>query len=300
MKIVIFGIGGAGRAIYRTLKDDNQIIAFIENNSSLYDTFYDDILIKPVDFIKEIEFDKIAISGVWIEEMKKQLLDLGVQEDKIWLVDDSSLKFSSLDRERTTDSLIKEFSRLMRNENISYFIDGSSLLCLLRNQDLSNAQDIDIMVKSCEDLNKIYSMIKDNKIFKEHQVIKVEYPKNTLISKKGELQKIVIKSNSDSANTEPVILDITALIEIKDYYFVSYASDYFLYYDKEHIEGENYFEYKGIPLLIPYYEDKFLELLYGKNWITPATKWSYLDYGNILNNQEFKDFIKYKAKKEKS
>ena len=160
MKIVIFGIGGAGRAIYRTLKDDNQIIAFIENNSSLYDTFYDDILIKPVDFIKEIEFDKIAISGVWIEEMKKQLLDLGVQEDKIWLVDDSSLKFSSLDRERTTDSLIKEFSRLMRNENISYFIEGSSLLCLLRGQNLSDVSDVDILVTSKEDIEKIWEVLK--------------------------------------------------------------------------------------------------------------------------------------------
>jgi len=292
LKIVIFGIGVAGRAMYRFLKQNHNIVGFVENNSELHNTLFNNIFIYPVEDIKNLDFDRIALGGVWLEDMKNQLFRLNIKEEKIWVIDDNLFLYSSENRVKVTDIFIKEFSNIMRNTDISYFVDGSSLLCLLRNQDLSNAQDIDIMVKSCEDLNKIYSMIKDNKIFKEHQVIKVEYPKNTLISKKGELQKIVIKSNSDSANTEPVILDITALIEIKDYYFLSYASDYFLYYDKEHIEGENYFEYKGIPLLIPYYEDKFLELLYGKNWITPATKWSYLDYGNILNNQEFKDFIK--------
>lgn len=292
MRILIFGIGGAGRAIYRFLKQNHNVIGFIENNSKLHGTYFDNILIYKVEDIKSLDFDKIALGGVWLNDMKNQLFSLNVAEEKIWAIDDNLFLYSSENRVKVTDVFIKEFSNIMRNTDISYFVDGSSLLCLLRNQDLSNAQDIDIMIKSCEDLNKIYSMIKDNKVFKEHQVIKVEYPKDTLISKKGELQKIVIKSNSDSANTEPVILDITALIEIKDYYFLSYASDYFLYYDKEHIEGEKYFEYKGIPLLIPYYEDRFLELLYGKNWITPATKWSYLDYGNILNNQEFKDFIK--------
>lgn len=297
MKIVIFGIGGAGRAIYRTLKDDNQIIAFIENNSSLYDTFYDDVLIKPVDFIKEIEFDKIAISGVWIEEMKKQLLDLGVQEDKIWLVDDSSLKFSSLDRERTTDSLIKEFSRLMRNENISYFIEGSSLLCLLRGQNLSDASDVDILVTSKEDIEKIWEVLNKSTIFLNQELKKIVYEKDKILSKKDEIDKIIVKSKNQSYDTEPTNFDINLAYDVGDFYILDYESESYHYYSKEFIEQGRQIEYKDMKLQIPLHAEKYVEQAYGKNWRIPAKKWSYMDYKNLLlSNSELMKFIK-KGKK---
>ena len=297
MKIVIFGIGGAGRAIYRTLKDDNQIIAFIENNSSLYDTFYDDILIKPVDFIKEIEFDKIAISGVWIEEMKKQLLDLGVQEDKIWLVDDSSLKFSSLDRERTTDSLIKEFSRLMRNENISYFIEGSSLLCLLRGQNLSDVSDVDILVTSKEDIEKIWEVLNKSTIFLNQELKKIVYEKDKILSKKDEIDKIIVKSKNQSYDTEPTNFDINLAYDVGDFYILDYENESYHYYSKEFIEQGREIEYKDMKLRIPLYAEKYVEQAYGKNWRIPAKKWSYMDYENLLlSNSELMKFIK-KGKK---
>lgn len=297
MKIVIFGIGGAGRAIYRTLKDDNQIIAFIENNSSLYDTFYDDILIKPVDFIKEIEFDKIAISGVWIEEMEKQLLDLGVQEDKIWLVDDSSLKFSSLDRERTTDSLIKEFARLMRNENISYFIEGSSLLCLLRGQNLSDVSDVDILVTSKEDIEKIWEVLNKSTIFLNQELKKIVYEKDKILSKKDEIDKIIVKSKNQSYDTEPTNFDINLAYDVGDFYILDYENESYHYYSKEFIEQGRQIEYKDIKLQIPLYAEKYVEQAYGKNWRIPAKKWSYMDYKNLLlSNSELMKFIK-KGKK---
>ncbi|MGJ0363797.1 hypothetical protein NG776_09225 [Aliarcobacter cryaerophilus] len=297
MKIVIFGIGGAGRAIYRTLKDDNQIIAFIENNSSLYDTFYDDILIKPVDFIKEIEFDKIAISGVWIEEMEKQLLDLGVQEDKIWLVDDSSLKFSSLDRERTTDSLIKEFARLMRNENISYFIEGSSLLCLLRGQNLSDVSDVDILVTSKEDIEKIWEVLNKSTIFLNQELKKIVYEKDKILSKKDEIDKIIVKSKNQSYDTEPTNFDINLAYDVGDFYILDYENESYHYYSKEFIEQGRQIEYKDIKLQIPLDAEKYVEQAYGKNWRIPAKKWSYMDYKNLLlSNSELMKFIK-KGKK---
>ncbi|XQC06325.1 hypothetical protein ACOAJ8_04445 [Arcobacter cryaerophilus gv. pseudocryaerophilus] len=293
MKIVIFGIGGAGRAIYRTLKDDNQIIAFIENNSSLYDTFYDDILIKPVDFIKEIEFDKIAISGVWIEEMKKQLLDLGVQEDKIWLVDDSSLKFSSLDRERTTDSLIKEFARIMKNENISYFIEGSSLLCLLRGQNLSDVSDVDILVTSKEDIEKIWEVLNKSTIFLNQELKKIVYKRDKILSKKDEIDKIIVKSKNQSYDTEPTNFDINLAYDVGDFYILDYENELYHYYSKEFIEQGRQIEYKDMKLRIPLYAEKYVEQAYGKNWRIPAKKWSYRDYENLLlSNSELVEFIK--------
>lgn len=291
MKILIFGVGGAGRAIYRAFKNSHEIVGFLENNTKLCGTFFDNKPIFKVEDLKNLDFDKIALGGVWLNDMKNQLLSLGILEEKLYIVDDDLFVYSDKTREEITNLFLKEFSKLMKNSGISYFVDGSSLLVLLRNQDLSNAQDIDIMVKSQDDLKKIYKLMQENSFFKNQDISKVEYKEDTLISKKGELLKIVIKSSSNPSQSEPVILDISAVVDIKDYYLLNYANDYYLYYNKSYIDGEKYFDYKGISLQIPFKEDKFSELLYGKNWITPAKSWSYLDYGNILNHNECIDFL---------
>jgi len=36
---------------------------------------------------------------------------------------------------------------------------------------------------------------------------------------------------------------------------------------------------------------KYAELIYGKNWRIPAKKWSYKDYGNLINSQELIDLM---------
>lgn len=291
MKILIFSVGGAGRAIYRTLKDKYEIVGFIENNSKLHHTYFGDTLIYKAESVKDLEFDKIVIGGIWFNDMKKQLLSLGVEEEKIWILDEKELIYGDSFRENKIQLYLKEFTDITRKANISYIMDGSSLLWLLRKEDLAKAQDIDIMIRSKKDLETLYLLLKDSEIFKDAEIIRIETQKDTLILKKGELKKIVIKSKDDPAITEPIVIDLHCLVGIKDSYFIEYG-DFYMYYRKKDIDGEKFFDYKGISLLIPYNEDKFLELLYGKNWIVPVKNWHYLDYGNLLNEEEFKAFIK--------
>ena len=44
-KIVIFGTGNAGRAIYRAFKDSYKIVAFIDNNKDMIGKSYEGIAV---------------------------------------------------------------------------------------------------------------------------------------------------------------------------------------------------------------------------------------------------------------
>lgn len=286
MDVIIFGTGIAGRAIYRKLKDTHTIISFIDNNTELDGTKYNEVDIISVKKLKKKEFDMIAISGVWIDEMKKQLLELGVPDDKILVIEDDSLQFSTNSRVKDTDDIIREFAKIMKKNDISYCIEGSSLLCLLREQNLSDVPDVDVLVKSQKDLERIWKLLNKNSFLKQNQLIKVLYKKDRPLTKKDTIDKIIIKSNSNPSVTEPTVVDINLAVDIGDFYIMDYEAGYYLYFNKEFVDGENCFKYKDMELLVPYQAEKYVQLLYGKNWIVPAKKWSYLDYGNLLREEE--------------
>ena len=86
MKIVIFGVGG----FYCEKKDEllsyTNVVrtAYIDNNRQLHGTYIDGILILAVKHIVELDFDKIILMSLRVEEMKKQLFGLGIEAEKIW------------------------------------------------------------------------------------------------------------------------------------------------------------------------------------------------------------------------
>ncbi|MFW2605372.1 hypothetical protein [Aliarcobacter butzleri] len=291
-RVIIFSLSGASRAIYRKLKVEGiEIIAFVDNNPNLVGTLYNGIKIYSPNSLESLNFDKIVFGGIWQDDIKKELLALNIPIKKILIINDCDLEYSDEERVKATDKLLKEFSDIMKKNNLSYFMEGSSLLCLLRNQDLSKAQDIDIMIKSLNDLEKLYLILQEDVALSENQIIRVLHEEDTLISKKGELKKIIIKSNTGSTISEPAILDITALREKYNFYLVTYEKNYYFYYKKEGLESEKIFKYKDIELLIPKYEESFLESIYGKDWINPVTKWTTFDYKNLIDDSNFNKYI---------
>lgn len=81
-KVVIFGTGAAGRAIYRAVKNKDDIVAFIDNCPSKINTFYKEIKIIAPAELKKLEFDAVLIGGVWADEMSAQLLSLGIDNER--------------------------------------------------------------------------------------------------------------------------------------------------------------------------------------------------------------------------
>lgn len=68
------------------------------------------------------------MSGAWADDMSEQLLSLGVEKSKIFILPPGTLNYSSKQRERLTDEAVRRFDIFMRKNDKNYFICNSGLL----------------------------------------------------------------------------------------------------------------------------------------------------------------------------
>lgn len=284
-KILIFGIGVAGRAIYRKLNHTHNIVGFIDNNKDLDGTKYADKNIYSLDKLSTIDFDKIAIAGIWLNSMKQQLKLLNISDSQIMQIPDNTIDFSSQNRVETTDNIMKNISGICSSANMLYYVIGSSLATLFRNKDLSCVADVDLFLTSQKDANIFYDLITNNDNFKNYSITKVLYDTDEILVKQGDIKKIVISSIIDKSEEEASIVDVGVADLLDDKYMVRHDKNY-IYVPKEMCDGVRYYNYKDLKLQIPYLAEDYLSLLYGKNWIIPPKKWDQSDYGNLLTPQE--------------
>ena len=82
MKIIVFGTG----YVYEKNKHklvDFDLIAFFDNDSTKYRQVLDGAMIDKPENHYKYEYDAVVIMSVYYNDMRKQLLELGVPEDKI-------------------------------------------------------------------------------------------------------------------------------------------------------------------------------------------------------------------------
>ncbi len=86
MKIVVFGAGEfyQKRKKYLLEYTDIQLIAIIDNNKSIHGIHLDGIPVFAVEQILTMDFDVILLMSIKTNEMKNQLLNLGIDIKKIW------------------------------------------------------------------------------------------------------------------------------------------------------------------------------------------------------------------------
>ena len=189
-KVVIFGTGAAGRAIYRAIKDKDDIVAFIDNSPSKINTFYKGIKIIAPAELKKLNFDAVLIGGVWADEMSAQLLNLGIDKEKIKLIDDKDISYSTDNRAKTTNYYVKSLVGILDELGYDYFIDGSGLLSILRKRELSVVSDVDIMLFENKSLSNLANILPQ--VFPELN-IEIRYcQKDYAARKKGDIFNIII------------------------------------------------------------------------------------------------------------
>lgn len=277
---LIFSIGAAGRAIYRSLsKDPNyKIIGFIENNLKIVGNKFEDIEIFAANNICNLKFDKVFLGGVWAKDMQEQLLSLGVNREKIEILSEKDISFSTPTRDIVTDNAVKKLDEFFIKNNIDYFIDGSSLLCMLRKRSLSVVSDVDIMVLKYENLEFLAEELP--KFFKEFKVEVVKFEKEDIVRKVGEIFKIVVSDNE----IEKMVLDINVYNDYGKCGVLGYNGEYF-YIPKEMISEFIRYPYKDFELSIPKEFDKYLKMVYGDNYIKIPKYFSTKDYGNLVDKK---------------
>lgn len=275
-KVVIFGTGAAGRAIYRAVKDKDNIVAFIDNAPNKINTFYKKVKILSPNELKNIDFDAVLIGGVWADEMKNQLLNLNIGDEKIKLIDDKDISYSTDDRAKTTNYYVKHLVRILDELGYDYFIDGSGLLCILRKKELSVVSDVDIMLFNYKHLEHLASLL--SKSFADLNVEIIYFQKDDIVRKKGDIFKIIISDNSE----EKMVLDINIYDKYKNLYTLPYNEKYF-YIPKEFLEELISLDYKDFKLKAPKLYDEYLSLVYGKNYLEIPKQFLANDYGNLVD-----------------
>ncbi len=82
-RILIFGAGGFGREILHEIRNDKDVIGFLDNDKKRYGTYVDGVeILGGIEVLHSISYDKI-IWGTMSEAIIKQLLDNGVPESRI-------------------------------------------------------------------------------------------------------------------------------------------------------------------------------------------------------------------------
>lgn len=280
-KVVIFGTGAAGRAIYRVIKDKDDIVAFIDNSPSKINTFYKGIKIIAPAELKKLNFDAVLIGGVWADEMSAQLLNLGIDKERIKLIDDKDISYSTDNRAKTTNYYVKSLVGILDELGYDYFIDGSGLLSILRKRELSVVSDVDIMLFENKSLSNLANMLPQ--VFPELNIEILYCQKDYATRKKGDIFDIIISDNSE----EKMVLDINAYDKYKNFYTLPYNEKYF-YIPKEFLDELISLDYKDFKLKAPKRYDEYLSLVYGKNYLEIPKQFLANDYGNLVDFQTLK------------
>ncbi|MBH75511.1 MAG: hypothetical protein CL896_06960 [Dehalococcoidia bacterium] len=105
MRVMIFGANDDGRDLFRQLKPLMvigiiDVVAFIDNDSRLIGREIEGKKIIVPEQVKNFEYDLIIVAPIFVVEVSRQLIDLGVSEDRIIPYSEDHVRnFGDMDRE---------------------------------------------------------------------------------------------------------------------------------------------------------------------------------------------------------
>ncbi|WP_086254864.1 nucleoside-diphosphate sugar epimerase/dehydratase [Campylobacter vicugnae] len=282
--IVIFGTGAAGRAIYRALKDEFNIVAFIDNNPNKQGTKYCDIEIYSVQNVVNLKFDYVYLGGIWADEMEAQLLNL-IDKSKIKVLDEKDISFSTPSRQVATDEIMRVLDGYFKEIKMDYFLCNSALISLLRGNSLSVVSDVDLYVMNYADLEYLAREL-PHFLGSEYK-LNLRYVKgDAAVRTDGQLKRISITNNL----LESIVIDIGLFDEYENFMVCDYDDGRYFYFPKEIFEGGfTRLEYMGFELNVLKHYNEYLEFMYGKNYLEMPKRFSSNDYLNLKTKAQLEE-----------
>lgn len=282
--IVIFGTGAAGRAIYRALKDEFNIVAFIDNNPNKQGTKYCDIEIYSVQNVVNLKFDYVYLGGIWADEMEAQLLNL-IDKSKIKVLDEKDISFSTPSRQVATDEIMRVLDGYFKEIKMDYFLCNSALISLLRGNSLSVVSDVDLYVMNYADLEYLAREL-PHFLGSEYK-LNLRYVKgDAAVRTDGQIKRICITNNL----LESIVIDIGLFDEYENFMVCDYDDGRYFYFPKEIFEGGfTRLEYMGFELNVLKHYNEYLKFMYGKNYLEMPKRFSSNDYLNLKTKAQLEE-----------
>ncbi|MGN0340395.1 MAG: glycosyltransferase [Lachnospira sp.] len=114
MKIVVFGTGKLYDRYKTRLRDGVEIVNLIDNNTAKIGTYIDGIKVVSPEELKSIDYEYICLLSAYEEDMRKQLIDMGINRNLIadserwemFFVKDYYTVYPTNERGNTTNILI--------------------------------------------------------------------------------------------------------------------------------------------------------------------------------------------------
>lgn len=285
-KILIFGVGAHGRSACRALMrlPNVELIGFIDNDQTKKNKIFLNLNVYAPSELPMLKFDKVVVVGRNIEKIRTQLLnDLNILDKKIWVMKRSEIAPSVKEKElrsNSTNKLLNRVLSIFKQHNIAYWMDASALLAIHRGIDLSSFSDVDISLINSNHANTLWEELITEE--KKYVLEKVGYGGSNESDKTDNIQKIVISSKTNLALGEPACIDIHVKVLHNNAYLIPYRGN-FLYTPEIHFSDYDIIQYNNMDLRIPIHSKKYLSLMYGDDWKTPAEYWGASDYGNIIS-----------------
>lgn len=85
MKVLIYGAGQTGEQVYHNIKKEYEVIGFLDGNDEKKGFVVADsvAVLGGVEVLGNVEYDKVFIGSIFYKDIKKTLVDAGVNEDDI-------------------------------------------------------------------------------------------------------------------------------------------------------------------------------------------------------------------------
>lgn len=270
--IVIFGSGEAASAILGELTRQYNVVEIWDNNSEKWNEIWNGKLI--VQPNKKTNFDYIYIASMYVEEIKTQLLDIGIPHFKICVPGKNQLKqtnhaFQNVKNRKIAIDLLNYLHTLFLENDIEYYLAYGTLLGIIRDGELIPwDDDIDIQVKS-EHQKKLEATFLniEKKLVDSQPSVKLEFIVN---QENIVTHRIIVKQNDKIIFN----VDFTFLENKEDYYLENNINKYELKYYNKPIN----IKWKSIWLCIPNNHIELLEYIYGERWKIPNKNFTFDDY----------------------
>ena len=243
---------------------------------------FDDTNIYHIKNINHIDFDKVIISGPYIEDMMRQLKDeFIIDRKKILVMERSDLVLNGIaleKKEKKLCEMLHYFNNLSSKEDIDYWMTHSSLLALKRGEEFAKFSDIDICIMS-EQIPLFFDVL--NKESRLYDITTHKYDSDSKFWKKGDISSITISERIDVVISEPAAIDIIGLSKYHDRVFVPGPFDKMYIFPFSYFDGSSTISRFNIDISVPKNAEEYLRLLYGDNWKTPVERWQHKNYKNI-------------------
>lgn len=256
-KYFIYSAGYYGRQLYRKLKNEFYITAFLDQKKTSKKIFNKKIILP-----KKLEkYDHVYFSGFTKKKYLSVIKKWKLKIKKTTLINTSSVKTTGINlknREKKIKIIFSKLIKLFNSKDFDYFINSSSLLAIIRKDSFAYYSDIDIEILE-KDFLVLKKILKKKKIF-SHVVINND--------------QIVIQSGkNDNKEYEPAILDIMPFKRLNKK----------ILFSREHLRKKSIkldlvyktktFRYNGIKVKIPHDIKRYLSKIYGKNFNVRPVNW---------------------------